>query len=379
MGHIIRNGGFLLIAAVALLSMGGSALAFKLSPTGTALERQRARVNSGILGQWWFKINDFGAVSKFTEPVHEEITHRIFGCDADPEVCGQVEVEYAPMAILAGVRWNDDPPFRLSKTSIKACKIEETIRFITQPMCWAKLFRHAEATSKSEYYDFNHSASNMMYRSHFGDLQFLHAMASREGEKPEETRRRILMWAEFAWRVSFAEYKNADLLRDVRVDGFNSFFGKSGQNVQDLFALGNPELRKRLNEIAFGSLLHMVEDSFAQGHVARREPVLDDMCPGSDHPRPGLIQSFRSYQNQDHKWHAKYDARPALASHLVERPNVVAVGRILYAYYEQKASWEAVRPYLECVFTLDNHSGVAHGEGPAIEARPQGGLAQSTQ
>ena len=70
-----------------------------------------------------------------------------------------------------------------------------------------------------------------MYRSHFGDLQFLHSMASRDGEMASETRQRILMWAEFTWSVAVGTQDSKGLLKDVKIDRFSEFFPKSGQSV----------------------------------------------------------------------------------------------------------------------------------------------------
>lgn len=97
-----------LVMIIALL-VAMPAYSFKLSPTGTALDRYRAYSNSGYYGQMqqWLALR---GIHQFTEPVHEEITHRIYDCDADQSVCGKAENDYAPNSVLAGVRWNDDPP-----------------------------------------------------------------------------------------------------------------------------------------------------------------------------------------------------------------------------------------------------------------------------
>jgi hypothetical protein len=336
-----------------LLFVAGQAQAFKLSPTGTALDRQRAYMNSG----WFERMQEKFAlrgIDQFSEPVHEEITHRIYDCDADQPVCGDPEAEYAPHTVLAGVRWNDDPPFRLNSTSFSECKVDETIRVITQPLCWARLFKYAEGKARDETFDAEHASGNLMYRSHFGDLQFIHAMASKDGEAAAETKKRIMMWAEFTWRVASGEYKQGTLLKNVTVPGFNAFFGNVGWNVQDLFTLGNPPLRKHIGDVAFGSLLHMVEDSFARGHVSRKEGVYGETCTGGKAGKPGVIREFRSYQNQDHAKHGEFDSRRALADQLIERPSVVGIGRDLRNLYEQGASWDSVEPFLDCVFAIED-------------------------
>lgn len=345
------------VAIAIVLLIAGHAHAFKLSPTGTSLDRQRAYAKAG-----WFELVQeklaLRGIHNFTEPVHEEITHRIYDCDADQNICGEPEGDYAPKAVLAGVRWNDDPPFKLNKTSFSECKLDETVRIITQPMCWAKLFKYAESHASTESFDAGHTASNLMYRSHFGDLQFLHSMASKEGEMAEITQRNILMWAEFTWRVSQGEYSHGTLLKEIKIPGFSQYFGNVGWNVQDLFTLGNPPLRKNLGDVAFGSLLHMVEDSFSRGHVSRAEGVHGNSCPGGK-GSPGVIQEFHTYQNQDHAKHGDSDSRRSMGDHLVEKPSVVAIGRDLRALYEQPASWETVMPYLACVFAMEDSSALA--------------------
>ena len=87
----------------------------------------------------------------FTHPVHEEITNLIFGCDAAPEACVDPEIGFTPPSVQAGVRWNDDPPFRLDATGIPECHSDQTIRLVTQPVCWYKLFRHAEKRAARTY------------------------------------------------------------------------------------------------------------------------------------------------------------------------------------------------------------------------------------
>jgi hypothetical protein len=52
-----------------------------------------------------------GGIGHFTHPVHEEITHRIYDCDADGEYCADVDIEFAPQQVLYGVRWNDVKPY----------------------------------------------------------------------------------------------------------------------------------------------------------------------------------------------------------------------------------------------------------------------------
>lgn len=345
---------------VALLAMvPSSALAGKLAPKGTKVELAVAEKYAS-----WFQRQMLALVGKgldgFTEPVHEAMTQRMFGCDGDTEDC--LRSGRASDYVLAGVRWNDDPPFRISAGpgAPKSCKAQETIRVTTQPKCWADLFRAAAAKAARGESD----NSSLLQRSHFGDLQFIHAMASAIDEPAEATQRRILGWAEFTWRVTTGELPLATEMADVPVPAVAERFEKTALRVQDLFTLGNVALRRYLADVAFGSLLHMVQDSFAKGHAERLDPISRQECSGSNDAAPGALREFHVYGLQDSHRHAEYDKGTALAAHLLQsEPDVVDVGRRLLSYRDENASWETVRPYVECVFRLEDPRPASAGAG----------------
>lgn len=112
------------------------ALAWKLSPEGSFIERKLASRSQGYwestMSSWAFRgIGIIGA------SVHEEITNRSLGCDGDPDICGAPEYETDFAYYLAGVRWNDDPPFRFSsgQGDFSGCVTTQTVRLVTQPQC----------------------------------------------------------------------------------------------------------------------------------------------------------------------------------------------------------------------------------------------------
>lgn len=341
---------------IIICSVAKNAHSFSVSPKGTSLDRYIAYDNAG----WWdkilIKIANKG-INKFKEPVHEEITNRIYGCnDIGNGICQTFDDgTYAPFGVLAGVRWNDDPPFNESNSQYSSCKNDQTIRFISQPLCWGDYFLGAE--KNPEIYDQDHHQSNIMLRSHFGDLQFLHAMSSNQNETYVETFNKMLMWAEFTWKISIGdkEYRQDKLLKDIKINGFSNHFGKMGMNIQDLFAQGNPPLRKQISEVAFGSLLHMTEDSVAKGHSLRNGSInkMVANCPSGTAGKLGTIGKYYLYINQDKDNHDSYDIRRAFINHMTEDPNIVDIGREIYEFYSDKKSWEAVRPYFECVFATD--------------------------
>lgn len=121
--------------------------------------------------------------------------------------------------------------------------------------------------------------------------------------------------------------------------------------MQELFTLGDPSVRAILEYIAFGSLLHMVMDSFAAGHVDRIEPASGKKCAGRPHRAPSPIHEFHSYTHQDAANHADADSRTAFVNNLLT-PDAVDIGRTLVTLRDAKGGWTEVGPYLECVYRL---------------------------
>lgn len=327
--------------------------AYKLSPEGTVEERRLA----GVQGNWISSLERTATrlgLKAFGDPVHEEISNRIYGCDG--AICSGDGPVRAPAAVLAGVRWNDDPPFRISSGEGRGtrCKVTQTIRFQTQPYCWYQLFEDAnERAAAGDVFD-QDSRSALLYRSHFGDLQFLHAMAASNGVAPHATRKAIIDWAEFNWRIMQGEFGLESELSDVEIGTIESRFGRTGWRVQDLYTLGSPGLRSSIEEVAFGSILHTLQDSFAFGHVERASPAQSRTCSIGEFRvvAPGLINEFHAYNLQDHALHAEADTKAALVSHLQEDGDVVEVGRLLLKAYREATPWEQVAPFFDCIYEL---------------------------
>ncbi|WP_374012993.1 hypothetical protein [Pseudoxanthomonas koreensis] len=339
------------LLSLVLLTVGDVS-AHKLAPEATPEERRLAGITSGaraslerLMARWSLEV--------FTEPVHEEITNHIYGCNGD--VCAGNQATTAPPAVLAGVRWNDDPPFQLlaGQAQNTNCKTRETVRFETQPLCWVALFRDAKAgAARGKRYG---PGDAMLYRSHFGDLQFLHAMAAADGESAATTRDALMGWFEFAWRASLGEYTLDTRLKDVRIPVIQHAFGGTEWRVMDLYTLGaSGGLRRYVADVAFGSLLHAVQDSFAAGHVRREEASGLQEChlAGTAVSAPGRILEFHSYAGQDHGLHAQADSRKAFMRRFQEAGNVVEVSKPLVRARTQALEWHAVEPYFDCLFTL---------------------------
>lgn len=348
-----------LLCAIAALGGMSAAHAWKLSPEGSFIEKKLANKTQNYYERIAATLALRG-IEIIGDSVHEEITNRTLGCEGDKDVCGAPEFDPDFAYYLAGIRWNDDPPFRFSSNSgnFSGCTAGQTVRLVTQPQCWANTFKDGEARA-GKGANLDGSNATILARSHFGDLQFLHAMASADQEAATTTQAKILAWSEFTWRLGLGEYDLETQVAGVPVAGFDTLFAKNRDwRVQDLFALGNPHIRtpEAMSKVAFGSLLHMVQDSFAGGHAERRPTLSGRQCDKAPaFAQPGKIVEFHSYSNQHSGKHGGADSRNAFSAHWSSgRPTVVDIGRELAGLHKRKAPWSEVQPYIECIFALDS-------------------------
>ena len=357
-----------LFFAVALVAPSSSG-AFQIGPTGPRTEARHTNEPESTL------VRTAGRIGRVIKaPVHEEITQLGFGCPVDraslstDKLCGSPDRPYASAFVIYGVRWNDVPPFKLAtgegKCSFygKRCLTAETIRFTTQPMCWFCLFDSASKTAGTRPIAGcgagpNESRGNLMTRSHFGDLQFLHGMAAQAGEDAVVTQAQVLDWLEFAWKVGSREIKPSEKLREINIPTIRDRFSCTEWTVSELYILGHMSsehgLAPRLNQIAFGSLLHTIQDSFAAGHVEREADDGTEMCGSTNFRMPPRIIEFHNYSAQDGTLHDHEDTRSALVETAEDDwPRAVEATRNLAKLYEDRESWEAAKAYLRCLVAL---------------------------
>jgi hypothetical protein len=137
--------------------------------------------------------------AKVNEPVHEQMTiaaliHSDYKLDPsltfhwlrdNPTYSSELN------DFVRGVMWNDDPECLLfdEKSGIN---LEYSYGAI-----WAKKFKSA---SLFGFLGFN--KAELIARSHFGDLQWLHAMGSQDKELAIGTKENVLRWMETMYKVA---------------------------------------------------------------------------------------------------------------------------------------------------------------------------------
>ena len=162
---------------------------------------------------------------------------------------------------------------------------------------------------------------DILWASHFGDLQYLHSMGLGD-----ESRSQILAkmrgYSEHAWAAATGEMSFDCFKAEIRrvKNSKNSDSGSStdpGNGECPIIGAANAkrkrQLMKRFDEYdalyhtsdvnefryrALGSLLHMVQDSYAKGHTVRE---------GWDDQNSGRIMYFQNYEEQDGGKHGAFD------------------------------------------------------------------------
>jgi len=189
------------------------------------------------------------------QPVHEEIAiaafirtnKRTFPRGTEYNNLDQKQWEY-----VRGLVWPDDPSCLLFKDSRdNNNKFDLGDDFLGE-------FNGGEKTC-------------MTQRSHFGDLQLLHGMASAVDEDPNETKKNIFAWLKVMYKLAVGDEINEhDLLCD-KLSGSFSASTSGNQTLRDLLLGRTPEYRKAdISRRALGVCLHMIQDSYAVGHTLRR-------------------------------------------------------------------------------------------------------------
>jgi len=264
------------------------------------------------------------------DPVHEMITERALRAAGliGPHT---LYTDGDAWDYTRGVFWNDDPECLLFDDSELPANysIPGGLRFISA-------FNEAKRNAKSGAV-FG-VGSRLLARSHFGDLQFLHSMATTDGEQAEQTKIWVLEWAEFCYRVAVQQEPWNRRLCDVNLPQIRRWFPGDETIVMQLFGIRE---RGDASQRALGSLMHMIQDSYCAGHTQR-------------HPQDRTVVEFHSYTHQDCDKHKKADA---LIGGSIDKtpgaPEAVMACKSLLDAYRRDEPWSYVQGFLrDSIFEL---------------------------
>lgn len=284
---------------------------------------------------------------------------------------------------LRGVLFNDDPALLFFDED------RTTNWNFSTGISWGAKFVAAEHASAVDL-------KNIIGRSHFFDLQFLHGMAARAGELPEETRAKVMLWCEVMYRLSVGDgivpsdaigaaapsTSYTDPGGATHTFTMGTFFTPAtepngGTTFTNLFGQGTKFPGFDVKRRAIGSVLHLVQDSYARGHVKRTLANPGDLAapPSIDSFKPGTfghwteIENFHDYRSQKHADHDKYDkvatlpdpARIDTYNPILGARDAVAASTAVLDHWHAGDPWATARPTIAALFTLSPTATPADG------------------
>ncbi|KAI1109763.1 hypothetical protein F5Y14DRAFT_466375 [Nemania sp. NC0429] len=240
----------------------------------------------------------------FKQPIHETIVIAAFIQSKKPLPTGTTyhNLNDKQWEYFRGIVWNDDP----------SCYLFDDY----------SLKNHQFSTGLEWYKDFvSGPPTCMIQRSHYGDLQFLHAMGGKLGESPAETQRKLLKWFEVMYKLACGNQgvSETDQLKQALGEWFTpTSTPPDNKSLRDLILASTPNYNStNIQWRALGICLHMITDSYAVGHTQRRlrNP---DAYAGRDSDnymvfKPGMwgdwgaVLNFHCYKGQNSDLHSHYD------------------------------------------------------------------------
>lgn len=235
-----------------------------------------------------FGISVPGRFGVYGEPIHETISIEAV------KQSGFLTDEQSHLLkhLLEGVRFNDSP----------------NGEFIDGTDASSTLFPVIDFALKFVGINKGQAIHDPTKASHFGNYQYMHAMGW-EGSDRAEIRGKIDRFIYHCWRMATEPNSYDNLVKDYEavVKADENFKYTSNQiilrktiqlfpkNVVFLHANHQDELKYR----AIGTILHVIQDSYAKGHTVRVGWEAGD--------NSGAIRYFQNYSEQDSHSHAEFD------------------------------------------------------------------------
>jgi hypothetical protein len=306
------------------------------------------------------------------DSVHEDLTYAAVACARAIEagVAGPASPTCSPAVrersqdepgnvrdpLIVGLWWNDDPDHYGYANQL----IPGAIRYLEMKEVAHRARRSTSAANDPR-------AKRLLYRSHYTDLQFLHAMATQESEPPAVTQQKIIDWMSFAYQVATGHIRPETQLATLDHPVARLFSNRPAMTVDTLFKPRRKMAHLPVSDLALGSMLHLVQDSYSAGHT-RRVPARNGSCSR------GGVARFYTYLRQISARHLEHDSRQALRASMVGvravTQNPVEASARIILLTRARADWESVvEPYLrKNLFCLDTGAEIS-GPGPFMPAR----------
>lgn len=254
--------------------------------------------------------------------------------------------------IIFGTWWNDDPLMLMWGQG----------RDLVYGMRRMEKFFEPSARYPGSLRDLTVDAKHSLgWHSHFGRLQHLHFMTDSpmsptlRQERVRTTTDKALQWMQFAYSVATQKegFRPADKLDPAMAEALglpsvalNFGVNKSNVRIRTLFArAGVSDRDARTADIALGSMLHILQDSFSPAHACRVKGAIDGK-PAA------ILRDVYNYNGQvDHR-HKELDGFPLWLERYAKTGehdyvnDPIALGAWIIDAVDKGLEWDQVETYL---------------------------------
>jgi hypothetical protein len=286
----------------------------------------------------------------------------------EPEWSVGGKAKHLTYGLIFGTWWNDDPNMYLLGQSWDFAKGVKRLNRV-----------HDEAVHEDYPSDLGCpvAASQHLGRaSHYGEVQYLHFMDTlgkdhSSAAQLENTTTRAMKWIEFAYAVAVgdidpeAPFSSANE-QDFRLPSIARnlcLLDSNNVKVRSVFTRQGPATKENLayrnrltRDVALGSILHILQDSFSPAHTCRK-PV------GGDGGNLAVLVRVDNYNEQDHSVHESKDGYPTWFREYLTSGNhryvndPVVVGAWLFGAVDSQLPWKTVESYLrQTIFLAESNS-----------------------
>lgn len=264
--------------------------------------------------------------------------------------------QHQSFAIIFGTWWNDDPLMLTLGQGPNFSLGGYKVWSVFHPQLTGKKYAGAQDHCGVD------AAIHLGRASHLGNLQHLHFMTTApttddgaRGQRVEHTVQSALTWMSFAYQVATGELRPDEAFPVEKQQALNlpsialnHCVQAENVKIRTLFARqGQPteERNRRTPDIALGSMLHILQDSFSPAHTCRVSREMDGKGQA-------LLYDVANYALQDKDAHAALDQYPPwfldylhTGRHLYGN-DPVTVGAWLIAAVDRKLPWPEVEAHL---------------------------------
>lgn len=260
--------------------------------------------------------------------------------------------QHRTSALIFGTWWNDDP---LMYTGGEGWDLINGLRYLKQ----------AVEESRDTYEGGTSGCPvpakvHLARWSHFGRLQHLHFMttlaskSSTPEQRVADTIIKAKKWIMFSYQVATQEIQadtplTAEMEGEIGLPPISDNHCVTNVKVRTLFTrIGlDYQYRDKITpDVALGSILHVVQDSFSPGHTCRVEVSTDGGVLAA-------LQDVRNYNEQNAKKHAALDTHPEWLTTFAKSQkhsyvnDPILVGAWLIKAVDKKLPWTEVEAYLD--------------------------------